>query len=124
MQIFLICEFNLYKKRLQGKNNEGMNKALTVLLKMGITASLQDREAVIDHISALLEDKMGSDPERVQTIGNRIMTGLEALNDQLTIEQIVGGLTRNDNALEQRISDLTDAINKLNDSVQEIKTKI
>lgn len=97
-----------------------MKPALNLLLKMGIAAGLQERETVIDKISDILQDKMGTDPERAQKIGEQILTGLEGLKEQLSIEQIIDGLTRNDDVLTHKIEELTQAINRLNDNLDKI----
>jgi methyl-accepting chemotaxis protein len=100
-----------------------MNSALNLLLRMGITSSLQDREAVIDRISAVLESKMGTDPDKSQKVGEQILNGLEGLKDQLSIEQIVSSITRNDDAVEKRLNELTEAINRLNENVEKLMKK-
>ena len=91
-----------------------MKPALNLLLKMGIAAGLQERDVIVDKISAVLQDKMGTDPEHAQKVGEQILTGLESLKEQLSIEQIIDGLTRNDDIVAQKMEDLTQAINRLN----------
>jgi prefoldin subunit 5 len=39
---------------------------------------------------------------------------LEGLKEQLTIEQIIDSLTRNEDVMAQKIEELTQAINRLN----------
>ncbi|MBB3187457.1 hypothetical protein [Microbacter margulisiae] len=97
-----------------------MKPALNLLLKMGIAAGLQERDTVVDKISDILQDKMGTDPERAQKIGEQILTGLEGVKEQLSIEQIIDGLTRNDDVLTHKIEELTQAINRLNDNLDKI----
>ena len=81
---------------------------------MGIAAGLQERDVIVDKISAVLKDKMGTDTEHAQKVGEQILTGLESLKEQLSIEQIIDGLTRNDDVMAQKMEDLTQAINRLN----------
>jgi hypothetical protein len=97
-----------------------MNRALNLLLKMGIASGLQERDVVIDRISTVLQDKIGTDPEKAQKVGEQILNGLEGLKDQLTIEQIIAGITRNDDELEKRIGELTEAVNRLNIAVEKL----
>lgn len=97
-----------------------MKPALNLLLKMGIAAGLQERDVIVDKISDVLQDKMGTDPERAQKVGEQILNGLENLKEQLTIEQIIDGLTRNDDALTQKLDELTQAINRLNNHLDKI----
>lgn len=100
-----------------------MNSALNLLLRLGMSASLQDRDAVIDRISNVLEEKMGTDPDKAQKIGENIFAGIDGLKDQLTIDQIVSALTRNDNAIEKRLDELTTAVNRLNANVEKLMKK-
>jgi hypothetical protein len=100
-----------------------MNSALNLLLRMGIASGLQDREAVIDRISTVLETKMGTDPDKSQKVGEQILNGLEGLKDQLSIEQIVSSLSRNDDAIEKKLDELTEAIKRLNDNVEKLINK-
>lgn len=97
-----------------------MNSALNLLLRLGIATSMQDREAVIDRISSVLEEKMGTEPDTAQKVGEKILTGLDSLKDQLSIEQIISSLTRNDDAIEKRLDDLTEAVNRLNANVEKL----
>ncbi|MTK54004.1 hypothetical protein [Paludibacter sp.] len=97
-----------------------MNSALNLLLRLGIATSMQDREAVIDRISSVLEDKMGTDPDKAQKVGEKVLAGIEGLKDQLSIEQIISSLSRNDDAIEKRLDELTEAINKLNANVEKL----
>ena len=97
-----------------------MNSALNLLLRLGIATSMQDREAVIDRISSVLEEKMGTEPDTAQKVGEKILTGLDSLKDQLSIEQIISSLTRNDDAIETRLDDLTEAVNRLNANVEKL----
>jgi archaellum component FlaC len=97
-----------------------MNSAVNLLLRLGLATSMQDREAVIDRISSVLEEKLGTDPENAQKVGEKIIAGLDGLKDQLTIEQIVSSLTRNDDAIEKRLNDLTESINRLNTNVEKL----
>jgi ElaB/YqjD/DUF883 family membrane-anchored ribosome-binding protein len=97
-----------------------MNSALNLLLRLGIASSMQDRDAVIDRISSVLEEKMGTDPDKAQKVGEKILTGLEGLKEQLSIEQIVTSLSRNDDAIEKRLDDLTEAVNRLNANVEKL----
>jgi hypothetical protein len=94
-----------------------------MLLRMGIATGLQDREVVIDRISAVLETKMGTDPDKSQIIGEQILNGLESLKDQLSIEQIVSSLSRNDDVIEKKLDELTEAIKRLNDNVEKLMDK-
>jgi prefoldin subunit 5 len=57
---------------------------------------------------------MGTDPEHAQKVGEQILAGLEGLKEQLTIEQIIDSLTRNEDVMAQKIEELTQAINRLN----------
>jgi hypothetical protein len=91
-----------------------MKPALNLLLKMGIAAGLQERDMIIDKISSVLQDKMGTDPEHAQKVGEQILSGLEGLKEQLTIEQIIDSLTRNEDVMAQKVEELTQAINRLN----------
>jgi len=100
-----------------------MNSAINMLLRMGIATGLQDREVVIDRISAVLETKMGTDPDKSQIIGEQILNGLESLKDQLSIEQIVSSLSRNDDVIEKKLDELTEAIKRLNDNVEKLMDK-
>ena len=100
-----------------------MNSAINMLLRMGIATGLQDREVVIDRISAVLETKMGTDPDKSQIIGEQILNGLESLKDQLSIEQIVSSLSRNDDVIEKKLDELTEAIKRLNDNVEKLIDK-
>lgn len=97
-----------------------MNSALNLLLRLGIATSMQDREAVIDRISSVLEEKMGTDPDKAQKVGEKVLVGIESLKDQLSIEQIISSLSRNDDAIEKRLDELTEAINKLNANVEKL----
>ena len=97
-----------------------MNSALNLLLRLGIATSMQDRNAVIDRISSVLEEKMGTDPEQAQKVGERVLTGLEGLKDQLSIEQIISSLSGNDDAIEKRLDELTEAVNRLNANVEKL----
>ena len=100
-----------------------MNSAINMLLRMGIATGLQDREVVIYRISAVLETKMGTDPDKSQIIGEQILNGLESLKDQLSIEQIVSSLSRNDDVIEKKLDELTEAIKRLNDNVEKLMDK-
>ena len=97
-----------------------MNSDLNLLLRLGIATSMQDREAVIDRISSVLEEKMVTEPDTAQKVGEKILTGLDSLKDQLSIEQIISSLTRNDDAIEKRLDDLTEAVNRLNANVEKL----
>ena len=100
-----------------------MNSALNLLLRLGIATSMQDREAVIDRISSVLEEKMGTEPDKAQKVGETILAGLDGLKDQLSIEQIVSSLTRSDDSIEKRLDELTEAVNKLNANVEKLMKK-
>lgn len=100
-----------------------MKPNLNMLLKMGIVAGLQEREVVIDKISEVLQDRMGTDPEKAQKIGEQILKGLETFKEQLTIDQIIDGLTRNDDILVKKLDELTNAINRLNDQLDKMNAK-
>lgn len=100
-----------------------MNSALNLLLRLGIATSMQDREAVIDRISSVLEEKMGTEPDKAQKVGETILAGLDGLKDQLSIEQIVSSLTHSDDSIEKRLDELTEAVNKLNANVEKLMKK-
>jgi len=45
------------------------------------------------------------------------------LKDQLSIEQIVSSLSRNDDVIEKKLDELTEAIKRLNDNVEKLMDK-
>jgi hypothetical protein len=97
-----------------------MKPSLNMLLKMGIVAGLHEREVIIDKISDVLQQRMGTDPEKAQKIGEQILQGLETFKEQLTIDQLIDGLTRNDDVLTNKLDELTKAINRLNDQLDKM----
>ncbi len=97
-----------------------MNSKLNKLLQLGIATSLSDRDTAIDKISSLLQNKMGTDPEKSMRIGEQIFAGIENLRDQLTLDQVLSSFSKNEDNLETKIGDLTEAVNKLNTNLENL----
>lgn len=88
-----------------------MNNIINLLLRASISASLSDREAFIDRVSQIIEDKIGKDPDAARQMSDNIASAMEGLNEQLVIEQLLH--PKHDEELNKKIDRLTDAVEKL-----------
>lgn len=86
------------------------NDLLYLLLRTSISASLNHREAFIEKVAKIIEQKTCQNPKDARRIGNYIADLLEKLNDALLLRQ----LTCPDKRFDQALAQLTAAINKLN----------
>lgn len=96
-------------------------KVIDNLLRMAITASLTQREFFVEKVSAILEDKMGTDPENAHKVGEDVMSYLADLKDEMVLKDIFAAepaATADNSELSAKIDELTAAINKLNENLQ------
>lgn len=98
-----------------------MNNILNLLLRASISASMSDREAFVDRISGIIEDKIGKDPDAARKMSDNIASAMEGLNDQLLIEQLLR--PRHDDELNKKIDRLTEAVEKLTGIVEQLATQ-
>lgn len=90
---------------------------MNMLLRFGLSVGLQDKEAFVDKVGKLLQEKMGTDALESQKVGEQILTALETVKDQLVIEQLLSGISKSNKNLEQQLKDLSKSIEKLNDNI-------
>lgn len=97
-----------------------MNRFVNSLLRSSISASLSDRDSFVEKISAIIQEKVGSDPEQARSISDKIATAMEQIDHELLINQILSP-DKNEDKLIQKIDALTESINKLNESIERLQ---
>ncbi len=95
-----------------------MNSLLNLLLRASITVSLSDREAFIDQVAQIIENKIGKDPDSARNIGSRIAAAMDGLNEQLLIEQLLR--PEEDNVLHRKIDRLSETVERLTQTVERL----
>lgn len=90
---------------------------LYLLLRASLTASLSDREAFIEKVSKVIEDRTHSDPEVARRLSDHIAGAMEGLNSSLLLSQLFA--PRHDKKLNKTLDELTAAVEKLNALLEE-----
>ena len=85
---------------------------LYFLLRLSISTSLADRDAFIEKVSKVIEQKTHSDPESAQQISQQIASTMEGLNETLLFKQLFA--QKEDKKLNTTLSQLSNAVEKLN----------
>lgn len=88
------------------------NDLLYLLLRASITASLSDREAFIEKVSKIIEQRTTKDPQAARHISDQIASALDGLNGTLLLRQLF--TPRSDKKLNQTLEKLTIAVENLN----------
>ncbi len=94
-----------------------VNDLLYFILRASISASLSDREAFIEKVSAVIEQKMHQDPESAKHLSNQIAGAMEGLSGTLLLQQLFA--PKRDKKLNQTLDNLSEAIEKLNSLLEE-----
>ncbi len=97
-----------------------MNKNVNLLLRLGIIMGTLDKEVFINKLSKILEDKIGSDPEKAQKISEDLLASLQKMKDELTLDQIIQNMSeqKNDSSIDEKIDTLTKVIMELNETLK------
>lgn len=90
---------------------------LYLLLRASITASLSDRDAFIEKVAKIIEQKTHRDPASARHISDQIAGAMEGLNGTLLLQQLFK--PRRDKKLNQTLEQLTVAVEKLNTLLEE-----
>lgn len=90
---------------------------LYMLLRASLTASLSDRDAFIEKVSKVIEQKTNRDPASARHISDQIAGAMEGLNDTLLLQQLFK--PHRDKKLNQTLDQLTAAVEKLNILLEE-----
>lgn len=93
------------------------NDILFLLLRASITASLSDRDAFIEKVSKIIEQRTHQNPEAARHISDQIAGAMEGLNGALLLQQLFK--PRRDKKLNQTLDQLTHAVEKLNTLLEE-----
>lgn len=93
------------------------NDILFLILRASITASLSDRDAFIEKVSKIIEQRTHKDPEEARRISDNIAGAMEGLNSTLLLRQLF--TPRHDKKLTQTLDQLTTAVEKLNSLLEE-----
>ena len=93
------------------------NDLLYLLLRASITASLSDREAFIEKVSKIIEQRTTKDPQAARHISDQIASALDGLNGTLLLRQLF--TPRSDKKLNQTPEKLTIAVENLNNLLEE-----
>ncbi len=94
-----------------------VNDLLYFILRASISASLSDREAFIEKVSAVIEHKMHQDPEAAKHLSNQIAGAMEGVSGTLLLQQLFA--PKRDKKLNQTLDNLSEAIEKLNSLLEE-----
>lgn len=98
-----------------------MNKNLNLLIRTAISAALQDREAFIKKFSDLVSEWTDIEAETATKAGEKISTGLQALQNELQTESL---LHRFSYSHDNDYQDLEEKISALSKQVEELKKLI
>lgn len=98
-----------------------MNKLLNTMLRCSISASMSDRDAFIERIAQVIEQKVGTDSQTAQQIGDTIAVAMESIDEQLLIDQLLNPQPDSNKDLEKRLDRLTEAIEKLNANIEKLQ---
>ena len=90
---------------------------LYLILRASITASLSDREAFIEKVSKVIEQKMHQDPQAARHLSDQIAGAMEGLSGTLLLQQLLS--PRRDKKLNRTLDQLTEAVEKLNTLLEE-----
>lgn len=90
---------------------------LYFLLRASITVSLSDRDAFIEKVSKIIEQKTNRDPEAARHISDQIAGAMEGLNEAILFRELFK--PRRDKKLNQTLDQLTTAVEKLNTLLDE-----
>ena len=93
------------------------NDLLYLLLRASITASLSAREAFIEKVSKIIEQRTNKDPQAAHHISDQIASALDGLNGTLLLRQLF--TPRSDKKLNQTLEKLTTAVENLNHLLEE-----
>lgn len=93
------------------------NDLLFLLLRASITASLSDRDAFIERVSKIIEQRMHRDPEAARHLSDQIAGAMEGLNSTLLLQQLFK--PRQDKKMNKTLEQLTAAVEKLNALLEE-----
>lgn len=91
---------------------------MNLLLRAALSASLSDREAFVDRVSKLMEERIGKDPESARRMSDNLATAMEGMNEQLFIEQLFS--SGQDNDLNKKVDKLTVAVERLTEVVERL----
>ncbi|MDP4184841.1 MAG: conjugative relaxase-related protein [Bacteroidota bacterium] len=95
-----------------------MNDIFNLLLRVGLSYGLHDKEAFVEKFSEVLKDKMG-DELQAEKVGQFILDQMQMLKDQLTAEQILShSFSKGNKDLKDQIEELTKAVKELNENVK------
>lgn len=90
---------------------------LYLILRASLAVSLSDREAFINKVSGVIEQKLHRDPETARHLSDQIAGAMEGLNGTLLLNQLFG--SRSDKKLNQTLDRLTEAVEKLDTLLEE-----
>lgn len=100
-----------------------MNNLVNTLLRASITASMSNREAFIERVAKIIEEKVGSNPESAQAIGDNIASAMDGLNDYLLVDQLLKPQRESSSLMEQKMDKLIESIDRLNANVEKLCNK-
>ncbi len=98
-----------------------MNNTLNLLLQLAISAGIHDRDVFVDKVSTFLQQKMDADPANSEHLGEEVLLILEKLKEELSIDRMVSKINKPGKEISAQLSELTAAINKLNETLQDKK---
>lgn len=100
-----------------------MKQFYNILIRTVISASLMERETFVDKVSQLIADKMNADPDNSRLAVENIANLLDALKDELFMQQLVNGPKGCDNdKLAATLSQLNDTLTEINRTLQNERT--
>lgn len=90
---------------------------LLLLLRASLSASLSDRDAFIERVSKVIENRTHRNPEEARHISDHIAGAMEGLNGSLLVNQLFA--PKHDKKLNKTLDELTSAIERLNSLLEE-----
>lgn len=88
-----------------------ISDTLLLLLRASLSASVSDREAFINRLAEIIENRTGKNAETARELSDHIAGAIEGLNGGILLQQLLR--PARDKKLNRSIDNLTESIEKL-----------